>query len=91
MFTFYAFRDGRRLQTAASRSRSTKNLNSDGSSAIFGSMFFGCKYVATLLLGDTTWFPLPGGWDLTRLSKEVKYQMFMTRNFLLSYSKELSK
>lgn len=39
MFTFYVLRNGRRLQTAASRPRSTKNLSSDGRSPIFESTF----------------------------------------------------
>ena len=57
MFTFYVFRNGRRLQTAASRPRSTKNLSSDGSSPIFRIDVFTCKYVATLLttLGSFQW------------------------------------
>ena len=57
MFTFHVFRNGRRLQTAASRPRSTKNLSSDGSSPIFRIDVFTCKYVATLLttLGSFQW------------------------------------
>ena len=53
MFTFYVLRNGRRLQTAASRPRSTKNLSSDGSSPIFRIDVFTCKYVATL--GSFQW------------------------------------
>lgn len=81
MFTSYVFRNGRRLQTAASRPRSTKNLSSDGSSPIFRIDVFTCKYVATLLttLGSFQWLRF----NSTFQESEISNVSFISGNSLI--------
>ena len=81
MFTFYVLRNGRRLQTAASRPRSTKNLSSDARSPIFRIDVFTCKYVATLLttLGSFQWLRF----NSTFQESEISNVSFISGNSLI--------